>query len=85
MSRSFKHTPVLKYGGMGKDGKRFANKKVRKTDIGNGRNYRKLYSSYNIYDVVSNLYDCHYNDGIPCYYMSNRKMPFDLIMKYWRK
>ena len=52
MSRSFKHTPHCKCEKSCKWGKKQANKRVRhyKGEIGNGKNYRKLYNSYDICD-----------------------------------
>lgn len=57
MSRSFKHTPVLKYGG-GKPEKRNANKKVRRllkesseeALAGKSNGYRRVYPQYNVCD-----------------------------------
>jgi hypothetical protein len=85
MSRSFKHVPIIKDCGFGKYGKFIANKKVRKADIDDGNNYRKLYNSYNIFDYKTSLYGCTKNDGIPTYYGSNTKMDLRTIMEYWRK
>jgi hypothetical protein len=85
MSRSFKKVPIIKYGGYGKLGKHFANKRVRKNDIGDNGNYKKLYERYDIYDIKDNLYRRHKYMGIPCRWWSNRKMTIDEIMEYWRK
>ncbi|QUH21925.1 hypothetical protein [Alkaliphilus sp. B6464] len=56
MSRSFKRTPVMKTGAQGsrKFSKRESNKKVRRYNnvITNGKAYRKLYNSWNIYDYI---------------------------------
>jgi hypothetical protein len=84
MSRSFKKVPIVKYGGYGKFGKQLANKKVRKIDLSDGNNYRRIYESWNIFDVVSNLYGGRI-DGIPTYWRSNDKMTYNDIMAYWRK
>ena len=56
MSRSYKRTPVCKWGGRiggtRKFWKRQANRKVRRTKALSGKssNYRKLYESWNIRD-----------------------------------
>ena len=56
MSRSYKKTPIQKdnVGGR-KHAKRTANKKVRqyKGEIADGKAYRKLYCSWDIYDWIS--------------------------------
>ena len=63
MSRSFKSNPILKYGGMGRYGKRQSNKRVRKFRyMRNGRFYRRIYSRYNIRDIVITYWD--YEDYI---------------------
>ena len=49
MSRSFKHVPG--FCDRSKDGKKFANRKIRNTeDVPNGRAFRKFYDPYNICD-----------------------------------
>lgn len=55
MSRSFKKTPIVKDNSRGrKKDKRFANKKVRNTPfVSNGKQYRKHYNPWDIYDYVS--------------------------------
>lgn len=85
MSRSFKHVPIIKDGTCKKYGKRYANKKVRKSDIDNGGAYKKVYESYNICDYSFCLYGIHKEDGIPVYRYSNTKMDLRDIMSYWRK
>ena len=58
MSRSYKHTPVLKLGGNTKYAKRLANKKLRHsaknnqygTYSGKGNGYRRETESWNIWD-----------------------------------
>lgn len=55
MSRSYKRTPILKCCGDKKYGKRQANKKVRRSDksvLYRGKQYRKLYESWDINDVI---------------------------------
>jgi hypothetical protein len=52
MSRSFKKVPAIKDATCKKYGKKYANKKVRKIDIGGGGAYKKAYESYNICDYV---------------------------------
>lgn len=85
MSKSFKHNPIIKYGGYSKYGKHWANKKVRNfIDLSDGSCYKKLYCSYDICDYRSNLYRTRKQDGIPIYYIGN-KMTYDDIMEYWRK
>ena len=55
MSRSFKKTPIVKDNSRGrKKDKRFANKKVRNTtSVANGKQYRKYYNPWDIYDYVN--------------------------------
>lgn len=57
MSRSYRHTPILKDGGTkGKKWrKRQASRKVRheRDPIANGKAYCKLYDSWNIADYIS--------------------------------
>lgn len=85
MSRSFKRNPIIKCAGLGKGGRKFANKRVRHDlEIGDGSNYKKLYDRYNIYDVITNLFRRKTVDGIPTMY-SGRKMTYNEIMEYWRK
>lgn len=51
MSRSFRHTPMLKDSGRHKwFYKRQANKKVRKTDCSNGKFYKKVFESWDMCD-----------------------------------
>ena len=55
MSRSYKKTPIIKYGGYSKYGKKLANHKWRKTQEANYNIkslYKRNYLSYNINDVV---------------------------------
>ena len=86
MSRSEKKVPIIKYGGYGKYGKHWANKRVRHDySITNGNNYRKLYESYDIFDYRSNLYKGNKIDGIPTMYWLNRPMTIEEINEYWRK
>lgn len=55
MSRSYKKTPIVKDNAGGrKSSKRFANKKVRREKyLSNGKEYRKVYNTWDIYDYVS--------------------------------
>ena len=58
MSRSYKKTPIIKDNGRSKKvQKRFANRRVRNyikhNDIGKGKQYRKLFDSWEIADYVS--------------------------------
>lgn len=85
MSRSYKKVPIMKYGGYGKLGKHWANKRVRKSDISDNGNYKKLYERYDIFDVKDNLFRGPKRDGIPKMYFSNRLMTYNEIMEYWRK
>ena len=85
MSRSFKHVPIIKYGGYGKIAKHWANKRVRKTDIDDGNKYRKLYESWDIFDIKDNLYRVDKISGMPKYMYSEYLMTYDDINKYWRK
>ena len=80
MSRSEKKTPIIKYGGYGKLGKHFANKKVRTIDIGDYSNYKKVYESWNIFDIKYNFYKTHARKQY-----ENRPMTIEEIMEYWRK
>lgn len=54
MGKSFKKTPIIKYAGYGKFGKRQANKKVRRSFAGSGKGagYRKVYPTWYINDMV---------------------------------
>ena len=54
MSRSKKHTPIVKDNTKGRRlAKRMANKRVRKykKELSDGRAYRKVYNRYDIYDL----------------------------------
>lgn len=60
MSRSYRKTPIIKYGGFGKVGRKLANKVVRRylkkhLDLmpQKGSWYKRLYEQYDIYDVIS--------------------------------
>lgn len=57
MSRSFKRTPIVKDNTRGrKKDKRFANKKIRNTpSVADGKQYRKHYNTWDIYDYVSHV------------------------------
>jgi hypothetical protein len=81
MSRSEKKNPIICYG-KNPGSKRQSNKKVRKSDIGNGNNYRKVFCSYDICDASSNLYRHH--NGI-WKYTNGIKMTIEEINKFWRK
>lgn len=51
MSRSYKRTPMVKGGGMGKFAKQKANKRVRRAEIiADGAFYKRVYESWAIYD-----------------------------------
>lgn len=52
MSRSYKHTPIIKGDGYSKRGKKFANRKVRrmKDFDASVSKYKRLYETWNIYD-----------------------------------
>jgi len=54
MSRSYKKTPIIKDNRGGrKVAKRTANKKVRNAKrVSNGKQYRKYFNTYDIYDYV---------------------------------
>lgn len=74
MSRSYKKTPIQKdnVGGR-KSAKRTANKKVRqyKGEIADGKSYRKIYCSWEIYDWISRVpyeeYRKDYEDEKDCF------------------
>jgi len=85
MSRSEKHVPIIKGGGYGKQGKKWANKRVRHNDIGDHCSYKKIYNQYDIFDYRFNLYRTIKVDGIPSAFWSNRLMTINEIMEYWRK
>jgi len=55
MSRSYKKTPIVKDNSRGrKKDKRSANKKVRnRKHVANGKQYRKYFNTWDIYDYVS--------------------------------
>lgn len=55
MSRSYKHTPVIKCCGYGRFGKRQANKKVRQTKgLGQkSQSFKRVYETWNIRDYRS--------------------------------
>lgn len=55
MGKSFKQTPVFKYAGYGRAGKKRANKRGGQTNepLGRGKRYRKLYQTWYIHDVVT--------------------------------
>lgn len=80
MSKSYKKTPTIKYGGKGN--KRFANKKVRKYkgQIQNGKSYKKLYQSWDINDIVS-----YYPEELMIKnYNSTKKMIENQSDPYWK-
>lgn len=53
MSRSFKHTPIIKCAG-DRSNKKLANRVVRRAEgLYQGKTYRKLFQSWNIYDYIS--------------------------------
>jgi len=63
MSRSFRHTPIIKGDGFGKQGKRWANKRVRCCpDVADGSWYRGLYPQWCIWDFRFNLRDWYPDD-----------------------
>ena len=54
MSRSYKKVPIAKDRRCGKDMKKFANKKVRRTnELINGGTYKKVFDQWEIHDYVS--------------------------------
>jgi hypothetical protein len=57
MSRSEKHTPIIKIAcGPTRISKRLAAKKARHFDLSNGCNYKRVFDSWDIWDYRSNLY-----------------------------
>ena len=53
MSRSYKHKGWIQDQSCKKFGKRFANKKVRRTDdVPSGKAYRRVYNPYDIADFI---------------------------------
>lgn len=83
MSRSYKKVPIIK--DRNPYCKKCANKKVRKEEIDDGSNYKKVYESYNICDYKFSLYNHIKIDGIPIYYWNSKKMTIEEINEYWRK
>jgi len=70
MSRSYRHQGWIQDQTCKKAGKRFANKKVRRTDdVPSGKAYRRVYNPYNIADYI-----------LPC-----REKDEDGGWKDWRK
>ena len=55
MGKSYKRTPIIKYAGYGKFGKKQANRRVRHSDLiaSKGTQHKKLYQTWDINDVVS--------------------------------
>jgi hypothetical protein len=87
MSRSEKKTPIVKNDKFGNKTKRLLNKKIRKIDLGNNSNYKKIVHKYGLYDdrYKSNLYQYRKIDGIPFYRWLKRRLTINEIMEYWRK
>ena len=57
MSRSYKHTPIIKIAcGPTKASKRLASKAARHCDLSDGACYKRVFSSYDIWDWKSNFY-----------------------------
>lgn len=66
MSRSYRKNPILKARGYGGKGKKYANRKVRRSkDVPNGKAYKKFYPQY---DVVDQWYYLSLNDCIRRWY-----------------
>ena len=66
MSRSFKKTPIVKDNRRGrKKSKRLANRKIRNTAaLSNGKFYRKVFCSYDIYRTLRQNDDKYNNEDI---------------------
>lgn len=57
MSRSYKHTPIIKIArGPTKESKRLAAKRARHCDLSNGACYKRVFDSWDIFDWKSNFY-----------------------------
>ena len=85
MSRSFKHVPIIKDATCKKYGKKYANKKVRHVDIDSGSSYKKVYESWDIFDIKDNLYRIMQMDKIPYHKWLRRFFTIVEINEYWRK
>ena len=57
--------PILKYNTKGM--KKLSNKRVRKNEVSNGNNYRKVFESWDILDWKFNLYRPHHPDNFSKY------------------
>lgn len=79
MSRSYKKTPIVKDNKGGrKAAKKEANRKVRQSkDVPNGKQYRKFYNPWDIYDYV--MYCDSYKE------MSSYRKDEEKAKKLWYK
>ena len=98
MSRSYRKNPVIKDGRFnrdnGKHGKKFANRKVRRSkDTFQHKDYKKLYCSWEINDYEFRMskeelmsYFDSYNEDVPFYHswMDEFKTLEDAL-NWWRK
>lgn len=92
MSRSYKKTPIAKDNKRGRRiAKRMAAKKVRKSqDVPNGKQYRKVYEPWDIYDYISrwskkdaiNEYESASEDS---YIRKKYKSLEEFLEKHWAK
>ena len=86
MSRSYKKNPVVK--DKGKNEKRFANKKVRRTkNVPNGGAYKKVYNQYDICDYCwrtcwRTTFEEHMRDRWSWYYRVHNEYGWQWIKKY---
>ena len=89
MSRSYKKVPITKDRGCGKDMKKFANKKVRRTnELINGGTYKKVFDQWEIHDYVSRWTKEeaieHYNKNKDKAWFSERYSSLDnFLNKVW--
>ena len=83
MSRSYKHTPIIKIPcGNSRLAKRQAAKRARRIDLTNGSLYKHVYESWNIWDYRLNFYR-RFRTGRDMY----TKLPPNMedVREYWNK
>lgn len=92
MSRSFKKHPYCTDGRGGrKQWKRIANKIVRnyKNNLADGKNYKKLYESWNIHDYISRWSwseaKKEWEDGLRNTYLQEHYPTLKEFYRLWKK
>ena len=92
MSRSFKKHPYCTDGRAGrKPWKRRANKIVRnyKNNLADGKNYKKLYNSWNIHDYISRWswpeVKKEWENGLRNTYLREHYPTLKELYKFWKK